>query len=288
MKCKMPSKNSEIQIFLSLFILLFTSSCSKKLEDNTHDACWGTYGHMPAQLYYIETTEGDVCFQRPIYDNGILISAYINFFGHDANHYYKYSEDSIVMLVSSREGYTIEYTYYMHNGIIHKCKSHDSRAGTSIDGLYDDTQVLFQHDNQGRLTLIKKYVDESRFISEYEWNSIDNIIAIHDTLFFKNDKGEEQMSYANHYSYKYESYKGYKPLFPLIHISPMSAPNYIFALDPILIAEGYFGKVIPNQLPVEQKSKFSTEYLSYTIDRDGKIIEAHNESRNYSSYILTW
>lgn len=229
--------------------------------------------YLSEVISYYKDELGTCLLRNPTYDEMRRISsAYVNFTGYDANHYYTYEDDEITLSVISKNGNIRTREYHMEADIITSCT--ESYNNTSNKSYYE-----YRYDYNNYLTKIV-ITDSLREITyNIEWED-GNIACIK----------EHNENYHAYIEFEYERKSCYKRALPMFHIAAI-APGSVVCVDEILTAQGYFGKSISKDLPIkEYHSGYLSREFKYTLDKYGYIsqIQQTYKGETIRKYCFMW
>lgn len=241
---------------------------------------------------------GRLFFTNPAYNaSGYLVGYdYEKYFNPTAwDHFlYTYSESQILWTYISDEPDDHETTNYsLTNGLIRSCKTDSYDEHGHLESSED---TFYYYDSQNRLMQIYHRKNRNEFGNETYYDYIyddGNVVEMRISYVIG---GEKNLSYI--VTYDYWSNKTLLP--PLVITHPLTCETYFYYVDPILLAQGFFGNSFPKNLlkAVREDACFDSDTYNlrtfwYDLDEAGRIwgYECTNEGLlgDYTdSYIFDW
>lgn len=178
-----------------------------------------------------------------------------------------YSDDKIVIL--HNDGEEGEYVYYLENGRITSC----TRAGMKM--------YTWEYDESGRVVRAVSYLTNGGIANAWsaKWNASGDLVEVVCEEVSDYDAGRE--NFGDRMTFTFTSTPMTNPIVLQIPLQrPAAATVLSLRINPLLLAEGYYGKTAPRHLP-SSKSEYDasvsttspvkvTDYR-YTLDDMGRV-----------------
>lgn len=270
-----------------IVILCAFMSCGKSLDKDVDVSHHQIRGHLVSvdeyllpNQYYPDGLKTQM-FSEPKYDSeGRIESAFCNFVGIPANHHYTYDGCRIVLKKNCIDRETDSaYVYSLVDDRIVSCTICDYNSLEESDHRYE-----YHYDNQNHLIRIDEVGSKVYRVFTLKWKG-GNLIDITESMF-----EDSNVVFTSSCRFQYVKHKKYRNAFVPIHFQHYSIALY--GVDEVLSSQGYFGKMVSDDIPVCEASPVNYVYRMELDNRGyiNKIYHLRSDSNDtvIREYNLIW
>jgi len=278
---------SLVLVWISIVSICSFTACSKRLDEDVEFSKHQIQGwlvsvdeYLLPNQYYPDGRRTRM-FNEPKYDSeGRVESAFCNFVGIPANHHYTYDGSRIVLKKNCIDRETDSaYVYSLVDDRIVSCTICDYNSLEESDHRYE-----YHYDNHNHLIRIDEVGCKVYRVFTLTWKG-GNLIDITESMF-----EDSSVVFTSSCRFQYVKHKKYRNAFVPIHFQ-----HYLISLygvDEVLSSQGYFGKMVSEDIPVCEASPVNYVYRM-ELDSKGyinKIYHLKSDSNDsvIREYNLIW
>ncbi|MCM1256209.1 MAG: DUF4595 domain-containing protein [Duncaniella sp.] len=266
---------------IASMMIMTTASCSSDDDDHAPEQpeqpatpkgtnAFAAYGELKTIKY--ATSNGNWSYTTPkeyykySFDKNSLVSCVTGANSGQRNPI-TYEKDRII--IRHNDGAEGEYTYYLENGRITSC----SREGMMM--------YLWEYDETGRVVRAVSLLTNGGIANAYlaKWNASGDLVEVVCEEVSDYEGGRE--NFGDRVTFTFSSTPMTNPIVLQIPLQrPAAATVLSLKINPLLLAEGYYGNTAPRHLP-ESKTEYDasksttlpskiTDYR-YTLDEEGRV-----------------